>query len=119
MADPADYSLQDVSFIPYVELLHGQQLAKAIGRLLQELLCIGHVAEMRLQELCGHMINVVQAVMQRKDSNADAVFSSNAALQELTAQRLEISEKQKISGLDNVLNGVFTQSDLQQINKKI
>lgn len=108
MVEPADHGLQHVLFIPHVELLYGQQLTQAIGRLLQELLCVGHVSKMRLQELCGHVVDVVQAVMQREDPNADAVLCSNAAFQELTAQRFKISQEKKISSLDHILDSVFT-----------
>lgn len=113
MADPADHGLQNVLFIPHVELLYGQQFTQTIGQLLQELLRISHVTKMRLQVLGGHMVNVVQAVMQREDPNTDAVLCSDAALQELTAQRFEISEEQKISSLDHILDGVFTQGNLE------
>lgn len=87
MAEPADHGLQRVPFVPNVKLLHRQQLAQTVGRLLQELLRVGHVSEMSLKELRGHVEDVVQAVMQGEHPDADAVFCRDAALQELTAQR--------------------------------
>lgn len=90
VAKPLDNSLQDVLLVANVEFLHGEKLAESIRRELPELLGPRHVAEMRLQELCGGVVDVVEAVVEREETDADAVLCSDAALQELATQRLEV-----------------------------
>lgn len=112
VAEPLDDSLQDVLLVADVELLHGEKLAQPVGRKLPKLLCARHVAEMRLQELCGGVVDVVEAVVQGEETNADAVVGSDAALQELATQRLEVRHEEQVRRLHHVLDGLLAQSDL-------
>lgn len=108
VAKPLDHSLQDVLLVADVELLHGEKLAEVIWRELPELLGPRHVAEMRLQELCGGVVDVVEAVVQREETNANAVLRSDAALQELATQRLEVRHEEQVRCLNHVLDGLLT-----------
>lgn len=110
--EPAHDSFQDVLLVAHIELLHGEQLTQALGGKFPELLRVGHVSEVRLQELGGDVVNVMKAVMQREETDSDAVLGRDAALQELAAQGLEVSEKQQVSSLDHVLDGFLAQRDL-------
>lgn len=112
MAEPLGDSLQDVLLVADVEFLYGENLAEPVGRELPELLGPRHVAEMRLQELCGSVVDVVEAVVQREEPDADAVVGSDTALQELAAQRLEVRQEEQVRRLHHVLDGLLAQSDL-------
>lgn len=67
---------------------------------------------MRLQELSGSVVDMIQAVVQREETDTDTIICCDAALKELAAQRLEVSHKEKVRCLHHVLDGPFTQSDL-------
>ena len=110
---PAHNRFQHVLLVAHVELLHGQQLAEPVGGHLAELLRERHVAQVRLQVLGGHVVHVVQAVVQREEADADAVLGRDAALQELTAEELEVGEEEQVRGLHHVLDGVLAQTDLR------
>ena len=110
---PAHHRLQHVLLIAHVELLHGQQLAEPVVGHLRELLRERHVAEVRLQVLGGHVVHVVEAVVQREEADANAVLGRDAALQELAAEELEVCEEEQVRGLHHVLDGVLAQADLQ------
>lgn len=112
MCVPLQHGLEDVLLVAHVQLLHRQQLAEPAWGQLPELLGARHVAEVRLQELRGGVVDVVKAVVQREVADADAVFCSDAALQELAAQVLEVGHEEHVGRLDHVLNGLLTQRDL-------
>lgn len=82
--------------VAHVELLHGQQLAQALRRQLPELFCELHVPEVGLQELGGDVVDVVQTVVQREEADANAVLCSDAALQELAAQGLQVGHEKHV-----------------------
>ena len=113
MGQPAHHSLQHMLLVAHVELLHRQQLTQAIWGQLAKLLAGRHVAEVGLQVLCGHMVHMVQAVVQRKQADAHAILRRNAALQELAAQRLEVGQQQEVGRLHHVLDGLLAQRDLR------
>lgn len=117
MGEPSHSGLQHVLLVAHVELLHAQQLAQpAVGKL-PELLGKRHVAEMRLQEVRGDIVDVLQAVMQREEADADAVLRHDAALQELAAEQLQVGHEQQVGRLHHVLDGLLAQADLGIRNK--
>lgn len=118
VGEPPHHRLQHVLLVPYVELLHGQQLAEAIVRELPELLGERHVAEVRLQELGGGVMDVVQAVVQGEEADADAVVGGDAALQELAAEQLQVGHEEQVGRLHHVLDGVLTERDLRRNGTK-
>lgn len=110
---PAHHSLQDMLLVPHVELLHGKELTQPVRRQLPVLLGHRHVPEVRLEVLSGGVVDMVEAVVQGEESDADAVLCGDAALQELAAEGLEVSHEEQVRGLDHVLNGVLAQTDLE------
>lgn len=112
VCEPAHHGLQHVLLVAHVELLHGQHLTEPVRRQLPELLRERHVGKVRLQELCGGVVDVVEAVVQGEETDADAVLGGDAALQELAAQRLEVGDEEQVRRLHHVLDGVLTQRDL-------
>lgn len=99
-------------FIAHIQLFHGKQLTEPVWGQLPELLGDGHITKMRLQELSSDVVDVVKAVVQREEPDANAVFCSDAALQELAAEGLEVCHEEQVGGLHHVLDSVFTQRDL-------
>lgn len=108
MSKPLYDSLEDVLLVAYVQFLHGEELAEPIRRELPEFLGPRHVTKMRLQELCGGVVDVVEAIVQREETDADAILCSDAALQELAAQGLEVRHEEQVGRLHHVLDGLFT-----------
>lgn len=77
---PAHHSLQDVLFISNIQFLHGQQLTESVWWQLPEFFRTRHIAKMCLEEHGGNIVDVVQAIVQRKNPNSNAVLCSDAAL---------------------------------------
>lgn len=119
MGEPSHRSLQHVPLVAHVELLHAQQLAQPVVGQLPELLGERHVAEVRLQEVCGDVVDMMQAVMQREEADADAVLCRDAALQELAAERLQVGHEEQVGRLHHVLDGFLAQADLGRKNTMI
>lgn len=107
VSKPLDDSLEDVLLVAYVQFLHGEELAEPIRRELSEFLGPRHVAEVCLQELCGGVVDVVEAVVQREETDADAILCCDAALQELATQGLEVRHEEQVGRLHHVLDGLF------------
>lgn len=82
-------------------------------RKLPELLGERHVLEVRLQELGGGVMDVLQAVVQGEEADADAVVGGDAALQELAAEQLQVGHEQQVRRLHHVLDGVLAERDLR------
>lgn len=80
MCKPSDYSLQHMLFVANVQLLCGKHLAEPVGGQLPELLGERHISKVCLQELGGSIVDVVKAVVQREEADANAVLCSDAAL---------------------------------------
>lgn len=108
MSKPLYNSLEDVLLVAYVQFLHGENLAQPIWRELSEFLGTRHVAKMCLQELCGGVVDVVEAVVQREEADANAILCSDATLQELATQGLEVCHEEQVRCLHHVLDGLFT-----------
>lgn len=112
VCEPPHHGLQHMLLVAHIQLLHGQHLAEPVRWQLPELLSQRHVTEVRLHELCGDVVHVVEAIVQREEADTDAVLCSDAALQELAAQRLEVGHEEKVGCLHHVLDGLFSQGDL-------
>lgn len=112
MCYPPNHGFKHVSFVANIQLLKRDHFFELLWTELQELLCAADVSEVGLQVLGGQVVHVVQAVMQCKVSDADAVLRCDAALQELTAQGFEVRQQQQVGCLYDILDGVFVQPDL-------
>lgn len=60
---------------------------------------------------------MVQAVMEGKVADANAVLGCDAAFQKLTAQSFKICQQEQVRCLYNILDCIFVQPNLQEYHK--
>lgn len=80
MSEPSHHSLQHMLFISHIQFFHGEHLAEPVWGQLPELLSQSHITKMCLQVLSGNIMDVIKAVVQREEPDANAVLCSDAAL---------------------------------------